>query len=582
MRNKLLALLLSIGFLCPMLTVGAAAQSYTIAEVESLYDGIVAFQEARCGASSAQEWLDTGLRDSAGISAEFYAITLSRSGGYDFTAYRKALLEYIAGHEVYSPVTREKYALALAAAGSSDSYIQKVCDSDIGGMGLMSLVFGLHLLNNGYTSALYTSDSLISAILGCQLADGGWAVIGSAGDVDVTAMTIQALAPHYGSSSSVASAIDSALELLSEMQLESGGFVSMGSENCESSAQVLTALSSLGIDQSADERFIKNGSTVLDAMLRYRCSDGSFAHISDSNENATIQAYYALCAYLRTLRGQSPFYIFDKTNDAQPQPEPAQAEPADSAVTDTPTAQASTTAVTEKPTTAAAKVYPTEPYHGEYIAPTGDRVFQPTGTAPAATHDEAGASAGGYKLWAILAALAIALIVCLIMLLLGKSNIKNYIAVIGLTAVVIIIILLTNFESVESYRQVDDKTSPAGTVTMSIRCDTIADEDDRPLTIPEDGAILDNAEFTISEGETVYDILLEASKTYGIQIDNRGADGVAYIAGIEYLYEFDYGSMSGWMYRVNGETPEVGCQGYVLSDGDRIEWLYTKNIGKDL
>ena len=581
MRNKLLALLLSIGLLFPMLTVGAAAQSYTIAEVESLYDGIVAFQEARCGASSAQEWLDTGLRDSAGISAEFYAITLSRSGDYDFTAYRKALLEYIAGHEVYSPVTREKYALALAAAGSSDSYIQQVCDADIGGMGLMSLVFGLHLLNNGYTSALYTSDSLISAILDCQLADGGWAVIGSAGDVDVTAMTIQALAPHYGSSSSVASAIDSALELLSEMQLESGGFVSMGSENCESSAQVLTALSSLDIDQSADERFIKNGSTVLDAMLRYRCSDGSFAHISDSNENATIQACYALCAYLRTLRGQSPYYIFDKTNDAQPQPEPAQTEPTGSAANNTAKIQTASPS-TEPPTSSSTKVYPTEPYHGEYIAPTGDRVFQPTGTAPAATHDEAGLSAGGYKLWAILAALAIALIVCLIMLLLGKSNIKNYIAAIGITAVVVIIILLTNFESVESYRQVEDKTSAVGTVTLSIRCDTIADEDDRPLTVPEDGAILDNAEFTISEGETVYDILLEASKTYGIQIDNRGADGVAYIAGIEYLYEFDYGSMSGWMYRVNGETPEVGCQGYVLSDGDRIEWLYTRDIGKDL
>ncbi|MBQ9471715.1 MAG: DUF4430 domain-containing protein, partial [Ruminococcus sp.] len=64
-------------------------------------------------------------------------------------------------------------------------------------------------------------------------------------------------------------------------------------------------------------------------------------------------------------------------------------------------------------------------------------------------------------------------------------------------------------------------------------------------------------------------------------IDNTGAQGAAYIAGINYLYEFDYGDLSGWMYRVNGVLPEVGCQSYTVSDGDEIEWLYTTNIGKD-
>lgn len=589
MKNKLLALLLSIWLLCPVLTAGArqADSSYTVARAQDLYDGIASFNMARCGASSAQEWLDTGLCDSAGSTAEYYAITLSQSGRYDFSAYRKALLSYLDSHEVRSPVTREKYALALAAAGGGESYIQRVCDSDIGGMGLMSLVFGLHLLNNGYTSASYTSDSLIREILSCQLADGGWAVIGSMGDADVTAMTVQALAPHYGRLESVRDAVDSALELLSGMQLDSGGFVSMGSENCESAAQVLTALCALGIDPNADERFIKNGSSVADALMSYRNSDGSFAHTGPGfSENATIQAFYALRAYLRMLSGRPPYYILDRYPEPEPAPtrtSPAQAEPEQPEPAAADDTQSSAADPTEPSPTQAAKAYPTEPYHGEYIAPTGERVFQPTGAADnRATAAEAESGGNGYKLYAILAALAVALIVCLVLLLLGKTNIKNYIAVIGLAAVAVIIILLTNFETVEDYRRLSEKASVSGEVTLSIRCDTIAAQEDKPLTVPDDGIILDNAVFTIDEDSTVYDILLEASKTYGIQIDDRGSESSAYIAGIQYLYEFDYGSMSGWMYWVNGEFPETGCRAYRLSDGDSIEWLYTTNIGKDL
>ena len=94
--------------------------------------------------------------------------------------------------------------------------------------------------------------------------------------------------------------------------------------------------------------------------------------------------------------------------------------------------------------------------------------------------------------------------------------------------------------------------------------------------------ILDSTEFTASPGNTVYDVLQNAARTNRILIDNRGSDGAAYIAGIDGLYEFDYGELSGWMYRVNGEFPDVGCQSCTVHDGDKIEWLYTTNIGKDL
>ncbi|MGM9626294.1 MAG: DUF4430 domain-containing protein [Eubacteriales bacterium] len=51
---------------------------------------------------------------------------------------------------------------------------------------------------------------------------------------------------------------------------------------------------------------------------------------------------------------------------------------------------------------------------------------------------------------------------------------------------------------------------------------------------------------------------------------------------MQYLYEFDFGDLSGWIYKVNGETPSVGCGDYVLSDGDEIAWLYTCDLGNDL
>ena len=306
MRNKLLCLLLSLAVLLSAGTCATKAEkhAYTVAEVESLCDGIVGYKASQWGVSSAQELIDSGLSRNAGESAEFYVIALSQYGSYSFSRYEKALLGYINSHEIYSATTREKYALALIASGSNNRYITKAADDAIGGQGLMSLVFGLHILNNGYESRTYTAESIVNTILGCQLSDGGWAVIGDRGDVDVTAMTLQALAPYVGVYSDVSSAVDRGLTLLSNAQQPNGGFIGMGVENCESTAQVLCALSSLGIDQNTDSRFIKNGNTVLDAMLGYRNSDGSFSHNgSGFNETATMEALYSMIAYIRMCRG---------------------------------------------------------------------------------------------------------------------------------------------------------------------------------------------------------------------------------------------------------------------------------------
>jgi prenyltransferase beta subunit len=143
----------------------------------------------------------------------------------------------------------------------------------------------------------------VDRILACQLADGGWSLTGKGGsseaaDPDITGMALQALA-KYTNDDTVKTAIDKALTYLSSMQDKNGGYSSWGTTNSESVVQVLVALCELGIDVN-DSRFIKNGNTLLNNLLTYRQTDGSFKHTTDgsgSNQMATEQGFY--CLWLR-------------------------------------------------------------------------------------------------------------------------------------------------------------------------------------------------------------------------------------------------------------------------------------------
>lgn len=154
-----------------------------------------------------------------------------------------------------------------------------------------------------------TRENLISYILDSQLENGGWTFFGSTADPDMTGMTIQALAPYYNKNADVKNAVDKALDVLSSSQQDNGGFASWGTVNVESCAQVLTALASLGIDADTDERFIKNGNTLVEAIMDFSVENG-FAHVKDSgyNQMATEQAYYALVSYKRVKNGKTSLY----------------------------------------------------------------------------------------------------------------------------------------------------------------------------------------------------------------------------------------------------------------------------------
>ncbi|MBE7032271.1 MAG: DUF4430 domain-containing protein [Ruminococcaceae bacterium] len=125
--------------------------------------------------------------------------------------------------------------------------------------------------------------------------------------------------------------------------------------------------------------------------------------------------------------------------------------------------------------------------------------------------------------------------------------------------------------------------------TVSIRCDTMLSRKEQLMPeklecIPENGIILDTKEVRFSDGDTVFDILKAVTKKEQIHLEfvMTPAYNSAYIEGINNIYEFDGGELSGWTYRVNGINPNVGCSECAVKSGDVIEWLYTCDMGRDL
>lgn len=137
--------------------------------------------------------------------------------------------------------------------------------------------------------------------------------------------------------------------------------------------------------------------------------------------------------------------------------------------------------------------------------------------------------------------------------------------------------------------------------TISICCIKAAEnksmlKSGKELFLPSNGYILGNTEVEFQSGETVFDVFkrvcagnictdkCEYCLNGGIQFEssyNPGFDNY-YIEGIHQIYEKDCGPMSGWMYKVNGVFPNYGCSSYYLQNGDRIEFVYTCDLGADL
>lgn len=164
-----------------------------------------------------------------------------------------------------------------------------------------------------------TREMYVEEILRRQLPDGGFNLTAGANgakinqneiaDADLTGMAVQALAKYTGKTK-VKQALNKALASLSKSQDAQGGFSPKAGANLESVAQAVVALCEAGVSLD-DPRFVKNGKTLLDNLLTYQKSDGSFKHAANGDgENlmATEQALYALAAASRAAKGETSLY----------------------------------------------------------------------------------------------------------------------------------------------------------------------------------------------------------------------------------------------------------------------------------
>jgi hypothetical protein len=140
---------------------------------------------------------------------------------------------------------------------------------------------------------------------------------------------------------------------------------------------------------------------------------------------------------------------------------------------------------------------------------------------------------------------------------------------------------------IQSAEEYFDGSSAPGELlaALEIHCDVLEGKEipeELAKFLPSDGKLLARKEYLLPEEATAYDLLIAAAKEERILLDVSGEGKAAYIRGIGGLSEFDFGSLSGWMYLVNGERPDVGCGAYRLREGDEVAFCYTCDMGNDL
>lgn len=275
------------------------------------------------------------------FGSEWYILGLARSGRKVSDDYYKAIEKYVSENidengrlDEKRATDNAKLVLVLSALGrdvtdvGGHDLLQALSDMDyVTQQGLSGAIYALLAFDcRGYDipaadkNAVQTSrEGLVKYILDRQLKDGGWAYSGDKAEPDMTAMALQALAVYYKTDAKVKDAADKAVTCLSKLQNTTGGYDSYGSVNSESAAQVITALTALGIDPDNDARFVKNGVSVLDSLCGFYVDGGGFRHVSDGklDPTATAQGYYALAAYYRFADSQTALYDMTDLNTVE-------------------------------------------------------------------------------------------------------------------------------------------------------------------------------------------------------------------------------------------------------------------------
>ena len=374
MNRKIMSFLMCLILLFPLISeVKASADDNSYhsensdKEILSIAEGIIAWKKSDNESSENGYLINEKFLELAGTTpGDWYPIGLGRLGIADnYEGYLAVIKDQI--EERYKTPGKlsaakatewHRISLAVLAMGGdptnigtdenglpinliADGTYDRGKTTTLGRQGINGWIWGLITLDsmryNIPEDAYYTRDDIIIEILRQQLSDGGFALSGKVSDPDITAMAVQALAPYYNDEKNytykqkasgeevtrtVRQIIDEALACLSELQLGTGDFASWGTENVESTDQVVVALCCLGIDPLTDARFIKNGNTLLDGILRYRMNDGGFIHSftydpdnptslpDQSNTMASEQTLYTMAAIWRLYEGMRTLYDF--------------------------------------------------------------------------------------------------------------------------------------------------------------------------------------------------------------------------------------------------------------------------------
>lgn len=210
---------------------------------------------------------------------------------------------------------------------------------DPGDQGINGYIWALLTVDSGKyeepENAEWTREKIISEILSRQLADGGFGLIKTdPSDVDLTSMTLTALAPYQGDTTTytvtnivtdkeetltVDDVAEKAFDCLSKLQKDDGSMLTYDERTSESTSWALMALASWGKDPDEDEAFIKDGHTLLDGIREFRLADGGIIHSLDGDQEETTgnnmagyQALYGLEAVYRLRENKNR--VFDLTD----------------------------------------------------------------------------------------------------------------------------------------------------------------------------------------------------------------------------------------------------------------------------
>ena len=297
-------------------------------------------------------------------NGDWYPVGLGRIGyPDDYQAYlavikNNVIERYKADDQLSDMKATEwhRISLAILAAGGdptkigdinliADGTYNRGLTTSLGAQGINGWIFGLITLDSMRykvpADADMTRKEIIEEILSLQLEDGGFSFYQDEAEPDMTGMALQALAPYYQSTEeftytqqdidkevtkTVHTVVDEALEKLSDMQTSAGGYSAQNDENVESAAQVLVALTSLGIHPYEDERFMKDGNSLVSFIMGYQQEDGGFVHAraynadnptslpDESNSMASEQVLYALVSLYRLENGYRSMYDFREEN----------------------------------------------------------------------------------------------------------------------------------------------------------------------------------------------------------------------------------------------------------------------------